>query len=352
MTVHVFHLADEEPTFSSELGSITIGNKNNFPVLDTMSIARITLAPKAFREPHWTVAANALGYCTGGRLLVTIFNTGNQHSIFVIDPGQMFFVPAGALHTVENLSDEEASFVVSYSQPTHEGFGLSGSVGTFTRGVMGNTLGLPADKLPKEMISEARDIWIGRVDGEAEVPRHAEWASPYKFAVEEGPSQLQAEGGAAKFARSDTWPILDSLSMYSLYFNGVGMREPHWHPLTSELGFILGGHGRMTVRAPGDNSFDTYVLAPGDIYYMPRSYPHHIENLDDTETHFAVFFDRAMPNDIGFTGSLSSVARRILAPTLGVKEADLPEIRDVPVDLMIVDKVNPVDPVTPEQREG
>lgn len=349
MSVHVLHLADEEPTFSSELGTMTVGDKNNFPVLDTMSIARITLAPGAFREPHWNVAANALGYCTAGRLLVTIFHTGNQHSIFVLDPGQMFFVPAGALHTVENLAHEEAAFIVTYSRNVNEGFGLSGSVGTFTRGVIGNTLGLPAEKLPKEMISQARDLVIGRVDGEAHVPHHAEFGNPYKFAVEEVPSQLQTEGGSAKFARADTWPTLDGLSMYSLYFNGVGMREPHWHPITSELGFILEGHGRMSVRNPGADSFDTYTLAPGDIYYMPRSYPHHIENLDDTQTHFAVFFDRSTPNDIGFTGSLSSVARRILAPTLGVREADLPTIRDVPVDLMFVEKTNPLDPVTPQE---
>lgn len=343
MSVHVLHLQDEEPSFSSELGSITTGDKTNFPVLDTMSIARITLAPGAFREPHWNVAANALGYCTAGRLLVTIFNTGNQHSIFVIDPGQMFYAPAGSLHTIENLADEEAAFIVTYSEAQNEAFGLSGSLGTFTRGVVGNTLGLPADKLPKEFISEARDIVIGQVDGMPEIPAHAEFANPYKFAVEQVPSQLQTEGGAAKFARGDTWPILDGLSMYSLYIRGVGMREPHWHPITSELGFILEGHGRMSVRNPGADSFDTYTLGPGDIYYMPRSYPHHIENLDDTETHFAVFFDQTTPNDIGFTGSLSSVARRILAPVMGVRESDLPTIRDVPVDLMFVEKTNPLD---------
>lgn len=344
MSVHVLHLQDEEPTFSSELGSVTIADRNNFPVLDTMSIARITLAPGAFREPHWNVAANALGYCTAGRLLVTIFSTGNQHDTFVIEPGQMFFVPAGALHTVENLSEEEAAFVVTYSKNVNEGFGLSGSIGTFTRGVIGNTLGLPAESLPKEMISAARDIVIGRVDGEVDIPHHAGFANAHKFAVEQVPAQLQTEGGAAKFARKDTWPVLDGLSMYSLYISGVGMREPHWHPITSELGFILGGHGRMSVRNPGADSFDTYTLAPGDIYYMPRSYPHHIENLDDTEAHFAVFFDQSMPNDIGFTGSLSSVARRILAPVMGVRESELPTIRDVPVDLMFVEKENPLDP--------
>lgn len=350
MSVHVLHLTDEEPLFRSELGSICVATSTNFPILSTMSIARITLAPGAFREPHWTVAANALGYCTAGRLLVTIFHSPNSHEIFIVDPGQMFYVPAGALHTLENLSQEEAAFIVAYSQSTHEGFGLSGSVGVFTRGIVGNTLGLPAERLPKDLISEARDLWIGRVDGEPVLPHHAEFANPYKLSVEDIPAQLQTEGGVAKFARSDTWAILENLSMYSLYIEGVGMREPHWHPITAELGFILNGHGRMTVRNPGASSFDTYTLAPGDVYYMPRSYPHHIENLDDTQTHFAVFFDRAMPNDIGFTGSLSSVARRILAPTLGIRETDLPDIRDVPVDLMFVEKINPLDPVTPDQE--
>ena len=112
-----------------------------------------------------------------------------------------------------------------------------------------------------------------------------------------------------------------------------------WHPITSEFGFILEVHGRVSVRNPGANSFDTYTLAPRDIYYMPRSYLHHIENLDDTETHFAVFCDQPTPNDIGFTGLLSS---------LGVREVDLPTIRDVPVDLMFDGKTRPLDPVTPE----
>jgi hypothetical protein len=60
MSVHVLHLADEEPTFNSELATMTVADKKNFPVLNTMSIARITLASGAFREPHWNVAANAL----------------------------------------------------------------------------------------------------------------------------------------------------------------------------------------------------------------------------------------------------------------------------------------------------
>lgn len=344
-SLHVFHLADEEPDFVGELGSITRCDGSRFPILNNMSISRVTLAPGAFREPHWTVTANTLGYCTSGKLLVTIFAFPNKHSTFTLSPGEMFYVPAGSLHTLENIGDDEASFVVTYSESEVEAFGFSGSVGVMSRSVIGNTLGLVTDKIPKEMISEARDLVIGEVAGEAEIPKEARYPSPYKLDVEDKPAQLQAEGGSAKMARADTWPILEKLAMYSLRMSGVGMREPHWHPLTQEMGYVQNGHARMTIRNPGADSFDTYTLAPGDVYFLPKSYPHHIENLDDTETHFTIFFDQTMPLDIGFTGSFSSLPARIMAPTLGLSPDQLPEIRFVDEDLMLVDKVNPVDPV-------
>ena len=94
MSVHLFHLANEEPTFSSELNDDSRGQEQ-LPGAEHHVDCPDHARP--WRIPGRTeTAANALGYCTAGRLLVTIFNTGNQHSIFVIDPGQTFFVPAGA----------------------------------------------------------------------------------------------------------------------------------------------------------------------------------------------------------------------------------------------------------------
>ena len=56
------------------------------------------------------------------------------------------------------------------------------------------------------------------------------------------------------------------------------MREPHWHPRTAEMGFVLEGRARMTVLSPGA-TVDTFELSPGDMYFIPRAYPHHIENI-------------------------------------------------------------------------
>jgi oxalate decarboxylase len=89
---------------------------------------------------------------------------------------------------------------------------------------------------------------------------------------------------------------------------------------------------------------DTYELIAGDVYFIPPAFPHHIENLGEEETHFLVFFDRAEVRDIGYTGSAGAVPRRILAPTIGMSAADLPELPPMPSDLLVVEKRNPVDP--------
>ena len=75
---------------------------------------------------------------------------------------------------------------------------------------------------------------------------------------------------------------------------------------------------------------------------MPTScranYRHHIENLDDAETHFLVFFDQAEGQDIGHTGGTAAMPERTMAPTLGVGAGDLPRIPGVMGDLLIVRK--------------
>ena len=112
-----------------------------------MSLAKLTLETGGFREPHWHANANELSYCVGGETLVTIFGDGNQHATFTISAGQMFFVPSGALHAIENVGDESAELIVVFSHSEPQDFGFSGSVGMLTPNVMGNAWGLPAEAL-------------------------------------------------------------------------------------------------------------------------------------------------------------------------------------------------------------
>ena len=342
MSEHVFHLGETAPQISTPYGARTLVGADELPILARMSLARLTLERGGFREPHWHANANELAYCGGGELLVTVFADGNRHETFTISAGQMFFVPSGALHHVENIGDAQAELIIAFSDERSQDFGLSGSVGMLTPNVMGNAWGLPADALTG-LRSDPQDLFAGRVDGTAEVAESASYVSELKLDLERMAPRIDDDYGTLRTARRDTWPALEQLAMYSLRIAGAGMREPHWHPKTAELGYVHSGHARMSVRS-ADASVDTYELAAGDVYFIPRAFPHHIENLGNDDTHFLVFFDQPQVRDIGYTGGAGAYPRRILAPTLGMSESTLPSLPPMPEDLLIVEKRNPVDP--------
>ena len=342
MSEHVFHLGDAEPQVSNEHGARTQASAQDFPILEGISLARLSLKAGCFREPHWHANANELGYCIEGEALVTIFGDSNRHSVFTISPGQAFFVPSGAIHAIENTGGTDAELIIAFSDERPQDFGFSGSIGMLTPNVMGNTWELPAEAL-SAMPDVPDDLFAGKTDGAVEIPESASYENDLKLDLEGLPPLLENACGVLKVARIDTWPALDEIALYSLRIQGAGMREPHWHPVTAELGYVRTGRARMTVKS-ADGSVDTYELAAGDVYFIPRGFPHHIENLEDEETHFLVFFDQAEVRDIGYTGSAGAFPRRILAPTLGMAAGDLPDLPPMPEDLLLVEKRNPVDP--------
>jgi oxalate decarboxylase len=148
--------------------------------------------------------------------------------------------------------------------------------------------------------------------------------------------------GSARTARLQYWPALKDLSMYSLRIREDGMREPHWHPITAEMGYVHKGNARMTVMDP-DGRLDTWYLREGDVYFVPRAYPHHIEVIDAPDLHFCIFFDQPTPGDIGYRTSVSAYSRQVLAATFGTHIDDLPNFPFTKADPLIVNRCNPVD---------
>jgi oxalate decarboxylase len=338
---HVRSLRDGQGRHQSDLGSIHALTKENFPVLERISIRRLVLESGAVREPHWHANADELTYCLAGDVLVSVLDNADVFGTFTIGAGEMFHVESGSLHHIENVGDSAAELLVVFSHESPVDFSLHASFGAMSDAVLGNTYGLPAAdlaKLPRDTTSP--DIVAGV--GAPAVPDEAGLPDPHKFSVEAVQPTLDYPFGSAKLARVQVWPALRHLSMYSLRIGTAGMREPHWHPETAELGYVQAGRARMSILDP-DGTIDTYYLEPGDVYFVPRAYPHQIEVVGDEPIHFCVFFDQPTPGDIGYRASASAFSRRVLASTFGVDEANLPRFPFTPVDPLIVARENPVE---------
>jgi oxalate decarboxylase len=343
---HVVSLTDQQPRFTGPLGSIAHVDAMNFGMLKRLSIRRLLLEKDGLREPHWHANAHELGYVVRGEALVTIAGNHSTRDSFVVRDGDMFFVPSGSLHSIQNLGDDEAEFILAFSHEHPEDFGLATSFGAMTPAVLANTYDASTSEFAVfgEVASLPFEPEIVAVSGAAPVENQALHVDPLKFSIETNLPQIDLPAGSARQSKTNLWPALDNIAMYSVRISDRGMREPHWHPETAEMGYVLEGEARMTILDP-DGSRDTYELSRGDVYFIPPAYPHHIENIGEGTTHFLIFFDRANPGDIGFRTLVGSFPREVLAATFGIPEPQLPLFPFTESDPLLVTRRNPVDPV-------
>jgi oxalate decarboxylase len=339
---HVASLVDSPDTYENDFGRISQLTADDFPILKRMSLKRIVLEPGGVREPQWNVNANQIAYVVRGTVLVSMLANADEFASFVVQPGQMYHVASGAIYHIENVGEETAEIIASLrtSRPAH--FSLQDSVNAMTDAVLGNTYDLPSSAFAAFDRHDAQQIV--RREGPARIPDTAGLPNAHLFDLAGQIPPLSYDYGSARLGRKQFWAALDDLSMYSLEIASTGMREPHWHPVTAELGYVQSGHARMTVLDP-DGTIDTYELEPGNAYFIPRAYPHHIEALGEEGIHFLIFFDQPTPGDIGYRATASAFSREVLSAAFGVPEAQLPRFPFTPVDPLIVGRVNPVDPV-------
>ena len=338
---HATSLTDGVIVEQSDLGSITRVTAESFPILKGMSAKRVVINPGAMRTPHWHANANELTYCVSGTALVSVLDSYSKFSSFTITAGEMFHIDSGALHHIENIGEDVAEFIIAFRSERPEDFSLGASFGAFTDAVLGNTYDLPASDFAA-IRRDTVDRALAAREGAPVVPSSAHFNDPHKFAVEGQSPAISLMVGSAHLARVQVWPALKDLSMYSLRIREDGMREPHWHPITAEMGYVHRGSARMTIMEPGGR-VDTWRLTEGDLYFIPRAYPHHIEVVGSSDFHFLIFFDQAMPGDIGFRASASAYSREVLAATFNTHLSALPAFPFTNTDPLIVPRCNPVD---------
>lgn len=336
---HSTSLSDGRVVHQSELGSVRQVNADDLPIMKGLSIKRLAMTPGVIRVPHWHANCVELGYCLAGEALVTILGTGDFHSVFTISAGQMFHIPSGALHAIETIGAVQAEFIIAFRHERPEDFSLQATFGAMTDASLGNAYGMRASAFGA-IAKTTAGAYFARREGPPAVPVGADREAANKFDMEAQPAMLHPSYGAARLGRAQFWPALTDISMYSLRITKDGMREPHWHPETAEMGYVHAGRARMTILNP-DGSTDTWDLAPGDVYFIPRAYPHHIEVLGEEEMHFLIFFDQPGPQDIGIRTIPAAFAPAVLAAALGVTQKSLPAFPHIVADPLIVERVNP-----------
>jgi len=330
---HLFDLYATSPQKVTEAGFRIAATAENFPALNGLSVALLALKPKGFREPHWHPNAAELSYCLQGKALMTIFSPGAGHDTFLIEAGDLAYVPMGYMHHIENVGETEVKLLIGFDHESPEDLNLSNSVQVMPNHILGATCQLDAAFFAT-LKKDAKSTFIVS-ESKPAVPTVADATNRYKMRLETTAPPISNAGGWVKMSNGFYFPTLQNIAMYSLSLAKNGAREPHWHPNAGELNCLIKGTARITLLSP-DGSVDTFDMKPGAISFMPRGYIHHIENTGTEEVRFAIFFSNKFPSDLGLSGVLGAYSNNLLAALFNVPVDFLDKLPKHQTDLLIV----------------
>ena len=142
----------------------------------------------------------------------------------------------------------------------------------------------------------------------------------FVYDIENGSKGWVGEGGSAKEATVEEFPVSQSIAGVSMRLKPGAFRELHWHSIAAEWAYVLEGRVRTTVITPGGTT-STDDFETGDIWYFPKGHGHMLQCLGDKPCHFLLGFDSGHFSEFGtfsVTDWVSHTSPEIMARNTGL----------------------------------
>lgn len=111
------------------------------PSLSDITLFFLQAGPGGLREPHWHQNASELNYCVQGSALVNIIAPDEHRESFVVQPGDVAFIPQNYFHFIESITDEPLTLLVFFSNSSVGHIDLSQVTAFFQHGLLAASFG-------------------------------------------------------------------------------------------------------------------------------------------------------------------------------------------------------------------
>lgn len=137
-----------------------------------------------------------------------------------------------------------------------------------------------------------------------------------------GAKEKVCDGGTAKEANVEGFPVSEKLAGVYMTLEPGGLRELHWHANAAEWAYVIGGRCRVTTIDP-QGQCEIVDFGPGDVWYFPRGHGHSIQGIGPGTCTFVLVFDNGYFSEFG-TFSISDWVGHT-PPDILAKNFNLPE---------------------------
>ncbi|MEJ5142965.1 cupin domain-containing protein [Gluconobacter albidus] len=296
--------------------------------LKELAIVNMRLPPGVVREMHWHKEAE-WAYVLKGKVRFYLMDDQRQTLIEDLEPGDLWFAPAGFPHAIQGL-EEGTEFVLVFNDGNfseNQTLLVTELFAHIPREVLAKNFGVPEAAFANIPAHE-KYIFRQPVPPPLEQVRQdlgaVTFTDKYVFRASATPP-ISYPGGATQVIDSRNFSVT-TLAALIIDLEPGGMREVHWHPDADELQYYISGKARMTVFDAVDNA-RTFDFVPGDVGYVPRTLAHYIENIGDEPVKVINVFHTGQYKDISLNNWLALTPAHLVKGHLEVDDQFVSHLR-------------------------
>jgi oxalate decarboxylase len=335
-------------TFSAQHRRIQAGGwarqvtVREFPISTTIAGVNMRLTPGGVRELHWHATAE-WAIMLNGRARIT--NLDDHGRMFITDVGvnDLWFFPQGNPHSIQGLPPDGCEFLLVFDDgrfSEDDTTLLSSWLRHTPPEVLAKNWGVSQSSVQKPYDISAGGKWIFQADVPPALEQDQKAAaqygplSPHDFAFRlmEMKPTYKTKGGEARIVDSHVFKVSTAIAAAHVIVHPGGLRSLHWHQNQDEWQYFISGKGRETVFFNGTLA-RTQDFDPGDVGYVPKTLPHYIENIGDTDLVFLEMFKTDTFMELSLNGWIKTLPPEMTSATIDMdplKSSDLVK-QDVPV---------------------
>jgi oxalate decarboxylase len=314
----------------------------DFPLSTTIAGVNMRLTAGGCRELHWH-AAGEWAIMLDGKARIT--NLDDHGRMFIADVGvnDLWFFPQGNPHSIQGLPPHGCEFLLVFDDghfSEDDTTLLSSWLRHTPPEVVAKNWQVPQAAVRNIYGVGAGGKWIFQGDIPPALEEDQKAAalhgplSPHDFAFRlmQMKPTFESKGGEVRIVDSHVFKVSTAVAAAHVIVHPGGMRSLHWHQNADEWQYYIAGKGRMTVFFNGTLA-RTQDFDAGDVGYIPKTLPHYIENIGDTDLVFLEMFKTDTFMELSLNGWIKGLPSELTAQTIDTdpqKAADLGK-QDVPV---------------------
>ncbi|MAJ48050.1 MAG: hypothetical protein CBC35_12415 [Planctomycetes bacterium TMED75] len=306
---YIFNANDARTLEEGPGGSLRLLSNHELKGMTRMSLLELHLNPGGLARPMWHANAAMTGYCTGGEVLVTIHGPG-QSDQFGVRSGEIFNVPQGSIHSLENHSSDDVSLRCTLNHGQPETLTLSSSVAATSHEALQSTLSADSEFAQALLKGSEAGGMLGMLKNPTTVK--PSFTHHLKFNIEGSDKVVDVRGGYLQDGMKGNFPALQGGGILGFGVNPGGAVEPHWHPNSDELVYITKGRVKVMLLSP-DGTIERAEAGPGEGFYAPTSYFHSIEQSGSESAVGIAFFNNPDMVYMGLGEAIGAFSDDVLA---------------------------------------